>query len=200
MIWRPIPGLVAFEASDEGHIRRTVVGRNGHRPRVLKETFLKKIGYLSVSASVGLSKPACFLVHRLVCMAFHGLPPSAGMQVAHGDGNRINNRPENLRWATPKENGEDKVRHGNSPRGELHPLVKLSTDEVIIICDLYASGMKQRDIASIFGVHQAQVHRITRRKSWGHLVIPADIQKRLDIRNRDYAARTAGPLLTGASA
>lgn len=200
MIWKAIPGLAAFEASNEGHIRRIAIGKNGHRPRLLKETFVKKTGYLTVTASMGLSKPACFLVHRLVCLAFHGLPPSADMQVAHGDANRINNRPENLRWATPKENGEDKVRHGNSLYGERHPSVKLTADEVIAVCDLYASGMKQRDIASVFGVHQAQVHRITRRKCWGHLVIPPDIQKRLDLRNRQHAAETAGPLLTRGAA
>ena len=43
-------------------------------------------------------------VHRLVCEAFHG-PAPKGMNVCmHIDENAENNRPENLRWGTQKEN------------------------------------------------------------------------------------------------
>jgi hypothetical protein len=43
-------------------------------------------------------------VHRLVCEAFNGPPPSPGLDCEHIDENPRNNRPENLRWATRKEN------------------------------------------------------------------------------------------------
>lgn len=43
-------------------------------------------------------------VHQLVCEAFHGPKPFDGAVVIHLDENALNNRPENLKWGTQKEN------------------------------------------------------------------------------------------------
>lgn len=43
-------------------------------------------------------------VHRLVCEAFHGPPPFPRAVVIHKDECGTNNRPENLKWGTQKEN------------------------------------------------------------------------------------------------
>lgn len=43
-------------------------------------------------------------IHRLVCEAFHGSAPFSRAVVIHLDENALNNRPENLRWGTQKEN------------------------------------------------------------------------------------------------
>ncbi len=43
-------------------------------------------------------------VHRLVCRAFHGDPPREGMVVDHINGVTTDNRAENLRWLTNREN------------------------------------------------------------------------------------------------
>lgn len=45
-----------------------------------------------------------YKVHRMVCEAFHGPPPFDGAVVIHLDENGLNNRPENLKWGTQKEN------------------------------------------------------------------------------------------------
>lgn len=42
-------------------------------------------------------------VHQAVCEAFHG-PKQPGQVVLHIDEDATNNRPENLRWGTQKEN------------------------------------------------------------------------------------------------
>ena len=56
---------------------------------------------------VGVSRKV-YKVHRLVCEAFHGLPPADKCQVDHI--NRINddNRPENLRWVNQSENNRNR--------------------------------------------------------------------------------------------
>lgn len=43
-------------------------------------------------------------VHQLVCEAFHGPKPFPEAVVIHLDEDALNNRPENLRWGTQKEN------------------------------------------------------------------------------------------------
>lgn len=39
------------------------------------------------------------LLHRIVCEAFHGAPPTLTSTVNHIDRNRLNNPMVNLRWA-----------------------------------------------------------------------------------------------------
>ena len=45
-----------------------------------------------------------YKIHRLICEAFHGSPPKGKNVVLHMDENVLNNRPENLKWGTQKEN------------------------------------------------------------------------------------------------
>lgn len=45
-----------------------------------------------------------FKVHRLVCEAFHGPAPDGMPVVLHLNEDALDNRPENLRWGTQKEN------------------------------------------------------------------------------------------------
>jgi hypothetical protein len=40
----------------------------------------------------------------MVCEAFHGTPPEGKNYCLHIDENSRNNRPENLKWGTQKEN------------------------------------------------------------------------------------------------
>lgn len=63
-------------------------------------------------------KAASLLVHRLVCSGFHGPAPEGKPIVRHLDGDRFNNRPENLAWGTSSENARDTVRHGRSKGAE----------------------------------------------------------------------------------
>lgn len=49
-------------------------------------------------------KGKSYKIHQLVCEAFHGPAPFEGAVVMHVDENAANNRPENLKWGTQKEN------------------------------------------------------------------------------------------------
>lgn len=106
--WRVIPGFPGYEASSFGRIR-SLKTHNGVTGRILSQS-KNGHGYFQVgpyaNGQINISK-----VHRLVALAFHG-PCPPGLETRHLDGNRLNNRPENLRYGTHSENGQDMVRHG----------------------------------------------------------------------------------------
>src|SRR6267378_534776 len=68
-------------------------------------------------------------VHNLVLEAFVG-PCPLGKQAAHLDDDQFDNRVENLRWATPKENSADRVRNGKQVRGITCYNAKLTEEQV----------------------------------------------------------------------
>ena len=71
------------------------------------------------------------LVHRLVCAAWRGLPPTTDLWVLHRDGDATNNRWTNLEWGTPLENSADRRRHGTdlgqSPNGSLRQAARAAS-------------------------------------------------------------------------
>lgn len=111
-IWKPVPSISGMIASSFGRIKlpeRIGLCRGGNL-RVYKTapTFGTKTKasknakhlYLGIyNRTLGNMK-----VHRLVCEAFHGPPPFPRAVVLHLDENGLNNRPENLKWGTQKEN------------------------------------------------------------------------------------------------
>lgn len=105
-------------------------------------------------------------VHRLVCEAFRGAPPTAKHVAAHRDGNGMNNAVDNLRWATPLENEHDKSLHGTVARGERQGNSKLTTPEVVAI---RRDPRPYRQIARDYGVTPENIAVIVRRDGWKHV-------------------------------
>lgn len=58
-------------------------------------------------------------VHRAVLETFVG-PCPPGMEACHNNGDRTDNRLENLRWDTHQANERDKVNHGTNGRSHLN--------------------------------------------------------------------------------
>ncbi|MBZ4580992.1 NUMOD4 motif-containing HNH endonuclease [Mycobacterium avium] len=116
-IWKPIPGYEGlYEVSDEGEVRsleRVVEhGYSGTKTipaRVMRQK-IDKGGYRRVGLRRD-GKQRWLGVHRLVLAAFVGECPE-GQEVCHGNGNRADNRLENLRYGTRSENMLDQIAHG----------------------------------------------------------------------------------------
>jgi hypothetical protein len=102
--------------------------------------------------------------HRAMCMIVHGAPPTPLHQAAHscGRGNEGCVNPHHLRWATPKENAEDKLVHQAAGISPVRP-ARLSDAD----CELIRASkgrVKQRDLADRFGVSEALISRIINNK------------------------------------
>ena len=138
-VWRAIP-YSTYEASSLGRIRNSSTGK-------LQEPQLGTDGYLFVGVRF-LDQKHSKNVHRLVCLAFHGAKPAGAECVRHLDGDRSNNRPENLRWGTNKENAADTILHGRQVAGFEHPSVNISKAEAIEIRAAYLQHMLGRKKAA----------------------------------------------------
>lgn len=166
--WRAVKGYEGlYEVSSTGLVRscdRVTYGRNrSHRTvrgRVLKPKINSASGYHQVSLSFE-GRVEYRYVHRLVCEAFHGAPPSEMYEVCHGDGNRSNNTALNLRWGTRTENHADKRKHGTS--GSPKKLTRKDAEE---IRGLKGSGVRSVDVAKMFGVSPSNVDQIVSGRIW----------------------------------
>jgi hypothetical protein len=164
-------------ASNLGRIR-------GQRGWILTPV-LTQYGYHQVSVCQD-GKKLARLVHRLVAYAFIGPPPSPEYDVLHYDGDKTNNALVNLRWATPKENSADQVRHGTTIRGEKSPHSKLTDKDVQIIRYLYDAGYTVKDISVMYPVAYEIVWAVAKRRKWTH--VPEIERHRADIAMLENAA------------
>lgn len=117
--WRSISEAPDYEVSNLGRVRRVVPDWQGkYEGRIIAHRLSR--GYPRVNLRVNGSMISR-AVHRLVGTAFNGLCPPDKAHCAHRNGDRTDNRPENLYWATAKENCEDRDRHGTTYRGGHSP-------------------------------------------------------------------------------
>jgi HNH endonuclease/NUMOD4 motif len=130
--WRPIPwsnGI--YEASSMGRIRSVKAASTWsrwayHKGQVLTP-YPSNNGYLGVAIRVD-GKDTRKLVHSLVLEAFVG-PRPEGFDACHNNGDKADNRLENLRWDSRKANQADKVRHGTAPLAWKHPLCRITKEQ-----------------------------------------------------------------------
>lgn len=169
-IWKPIPNelLGFYEVSSFGRVRRMVPGPHTRIGRISKQR-VTQFKYLQVCTSVK-DRHRYWAVHRLVAMAFLGLPSIKDkIQVNHKDGNKMNNRPDNLEWVSPKENMQHAVRTGLMwSIGERHWKRRMMGSDVTRIRKLYETGLITMDeLARAFNMRErGRVWEIVHRKSW----------------------------------
>lgn len=104
--WRVIPSLLSYLASSHGRIMR--VPFTGSMPHGGKRHYggCPWFGVWSPNEKrfILVVEGHTYKVHRLICEAFHGEAPSLDSVCLHLDESSKNNRPDNLKWGTQKEN------------------------------------------------------------------------------------------------
>ncbi len=133
-VWKPVPSKPGMMASSLGRVRlpatKVPTPNGGFRSYEPKPIFgvRTKASKNARHIYMGMSNRRFgnMKIHRLVCEAFHGAPPFSKAVVIHLDENATNNRPENLRWGTQKENLNMPgfIAYCKSRTGENSPTIK----------------------------------------------------------------------------
>jgi hypothetical protein len=162
--WEIIPDLNGlYEASNFGEIRSFTAMSKGSTLRQQ----INNSGYKRVMISF-LRKYA--YVHHLIALTYIGERP-IGYDINHINGNKLDNRPENLEYITRKENMAHAKRLGlHDNRGEKHYGSKLSEEDVIMIRQAHSlCGLSVSEIMSAYDVDDATIRDVLSRKTWRHV-------------------------------
>lgn len=95
-MWKDIEFNTNYEISNSGIVRRK------NNKNVLKGCITS--GYRSVKLTFENSRQQRFYVHRLVALHFIPNDNKNKTFVNHKNGNKLDNRAENLEWVSPREN------------------------------------------------------------------------------------------------
>ena len=115
-IWKNIKGYEnLYLISNTGKVKalaKSIWNGQGylHFPEIIRKPTYDKDGYLNITLSKK-GKSTTFKLHRLVATAF--IPnPNNLPEVNHIDGNKSNNKVDNLEWVTRSENQKHAFRTG----------------------------------------------------------------------------------------
>jgi len=128
-------------------------------------TLVKKTGYVVINF-----KGPQYFIHRVIYAIHHGECP-ANMQVNHIDGNKQNNRIENLELVTSKENVKHAIDTGLTrvPKGQDCYAAILKDEDVLAMYEMFKLGKGNLEVAEAFGLDFKHVSLIRLGKRWEHL-------------------------------
>lgn len=167
--WRDVVGYEEFyKVSNCGRVKSVRFGKEN----ILNACVSRK-GYLQVHLRKNGSGKS-FEVHKLVALAF--LPkPDGEFEIDHIDGDKSNNRVDNLEWVTHGENLRRAYERGlRFPMsGSHHKLSKLTDDDVRYIRANYIPGHCEfgaRPLARRFNVSKSTIERIIYGEAYKNVV------------------------------
>ena len=158
--WVPVIGYEStYEVSDCGRVRRTGISSGASMGRILRQWIIHT-GYVQVTLSVA-NKQRSFRLSRLVTRAFHGEPPTVSHEANHKNGDKLNNRADNLEWVTSSQNKLHALAHGLMKL----PNVKLTETDVRAIRALRGT-LTYQEIGKQFGIGASNVCMVLNRQTW----------------------------------
>lgn len=158
--WKQIKLPIEYEVSTDGNIRKKKSG-------IISKLDEDRDGYLFARFQIKGVKFK-FPIHRLVAIAY--LPnPDNKAEVNHKDGNKKNNKLNNLEWTTRAENRAHAYATGlmDGIMGENCTSSKLTKKEVKEIFKKYYSGKYTlSQLGAEYGVHKQTIYGILKGLSW----------------------------------
>lgn len=154
--WRACQGFAGCQVSNLGNVRKL------NKERQPKQT-VNGNGYLLVSI-----ERKGYVVHRLVAAAF--CPKPEGCEIVnHLDGNKQNNRADNLEWCTSARNTAHAKETGLIARGESAGNSSLTEAQVRLIDEALNTVEEASAIVTRLGVSHEAVSKIKSGRTWTHI-------------------------------
>lgn len=153
-----------YFAGTDGFVWSQHHGNKGIQPdrpmRQLKAHPSTKSKYLNVVLTVD-KRHINVRVHRAVCEAFHGPPPTDEHQASHRDDNHLNNHPDNLLWETPLENMRRRIENGIDDCGHRNSRAKLSEEQITQLREiLRIRALTDEQVGEMFGVSRLFITKV----------------------------------------
>lgn len=164
-VWGKFPLNDLYLVSNQGRIKRKEMVTSHNRTwkeRILTNT-LTSDNYLKVGVKInGLQKDR--RVHRLVSMTFISNPTNLP-EVNHKNGNKLDNRVENLEWCTRAENQQHAVDKSLQPIAVTTYKGKLSKKQRDEIIHRYNSeDISIRELARLYEVSHTTIYSLINNK------------------------------------
>ena len=171
-IWKDIKGYEGmYQVSNLGRVKslgRIVTRKNGRR-LTIQERILKpkptQNGYLQVKLCYSSGKGKWFLVHRLVCEAFHKNPENKP-EVNHINEDKLDNRACNLEWVTAKENCNHGTHNARVAKALSKPVAQYLSNGVLV--KVWQSAMEVQRQLGFDNSTISKVARGKRKSAYGY--------------------------------
>jgi hypothetical protein len=148
-----------YEVSDTGNVRH-IGSKDNLRPAL-------RNGYSLVAFSNYHNNHSSKSVHRIVLMSFHPCDNMKKLTVNHKDGNKLNNRLDNLEWCTILENNQHARRTGLCNQdGEKSSRSKITNIQAKEIRQMRKTGKTLNEIGKIFGLCKSSTSYIVNYKTF----------------------------------
>jgi len=158
---KEIEGFKGYSIREDGvvisHPKKMGRGKGYFKPEAIMIPKLDKYGY----HVIGLRKDGnkyFFGVHRLIAKAFI-TNPNNKPTVDHVNRNKLDNRIENLRWATISEQNNNR----NIAKGIRNAASKLTESDVVEIRESELNGV---ELSVKYGVHRNTIYKVKSNKTW----------------------------------
>lgn len=163
-MWKTIQNETNYEVSSEGQVRNK-------QTKQIKSLRYSNKGYARVTL---YPSGKTYSVHRLVAENFI-INPNNYPSVNHKDGNKANNKLENLEWCTPKQNTRhaiDVIQTMTTAdwSGIKNPEHKLDYGLVYSIKFGLLGQLSNFRLEKMLGVQEETIRRIKVNELWKHVV------------------------------
>lgn len=161
-LWKEVPGYKYIEVSTLGRVKKLAHGRRV--VDTIQSQFAKdRDGYCRCSVIKDDGNPTQRCVHQLVALTFIDNPLHKP-HINHIDGNRTNNRVDNLEWVTPRENVLHSYKYGARKKCKNVPRNTLLTDYQISQIDNLRTLYSVNQIAKLFNIEYQSLKNIIHKK------------------------------------